>query len=543
MSTKRVSLQRIVAVCLMVAFCTATGGTSGYLLARAFILNHAKLRVGDSAGRAAGELSASIIESRKALREMSGLGGERCSPEDLDRLRSLVFQSHYLKEAGRILDGRIACSTTYGSRIASAALPRPDVVLKDGSRLYRNLPLFQIHGNALIAVESGGSFVVHNPFSQSELNATNMQVAVASADEMASGRGPLMGQTAPPRDIPLTRDAGGIADGQIFATRCTSSSGPCVAVYIPAQEVLDGSFAVLATLAGFGALVGGLAGVVGSQLYVRKRSLPAQLLKAIHDDRLTVVYQPIVDLGTGRIVEAEALVRWSDDHGAPVSPDVFVALAEEQGFVGDITRLVVRRVLDELGSLLRAFPGFRISVNVAAPDLADPVFLPMLEEALETSGVSPESLGIEITESFTARLQVAKDTINRLRARGHHVAIDDFGTGYSSLAYLYDLSVDAIKIDKAFTRAIGTNAVTVSILPQILSMAEQLGLRVTVEGIETVQQARYFADAPVPVHAQGWLYGRPVPCSAFLTVLEADRTAPPTSGVRHGSIPVAQPVR
>jgi sensor c-di-GMP phosphodiesterase-like protein len=117
---------------------------------------------------------------------------------------------------------------------------------------------------------------------------------------------------------------------------------------------------------------------------------------------------------------------------------------------------------------------------------------------------------------------VAKDAILRLRQKGHYVHIDDFGTGYSSLAYLHDLSVDAIKIDKAFTKAIGTDAVTVSILPQILTMAETLKLQVVVEGIETQAQADYFAASNQNILAQGWLYGRPVPARVFLQMLDEE---------------------
>jgi sensor c-di-GMP phosphodiesterase-like protein len=203
-----------------------------------------------------------------------------------------------------------------------------------------------------------------------------------------------------------------------------------------------------------------------------------------------------------------------------VSPDVFVKIAEERGFVGEITRLVIRHVLRDLGSTMRARPDFRVNVNIAAADLADPAFLPMLQRELDNAEIAPQSLGIEITETYTARQQVAKETILRLRRMGHFVHIDDFGTGYSSLAYLHDLSVDAIKIDKAFTKAIGTDAVTVSILPQILTMAEKLNLRVVVEGIESRAQAKYFAARNQKIHAQGWLYGRPVLARLFLQMLD-----------------------
>jgi sensor c-di-GMP phosphodiesterase-like protein len=145
----------------------------------------------------------------------------------------------------------------------------------------------------------------------------------------------------------------------------------------------------------------------------------------------------------------------------------------------------------------------------------------MLESQLGQAGVAASSLMIEVTESSTARSPKAKETIQALRQRGHRIQIDDFGTGYSSLSYLQDLAIDGIKIDKSFTQAIGTEAVTVGIIPLILAMAESLRLQVTVEGVETQQQAAYFAlpGAGKPFLGQGWLYGRPTPVEDFHRLL------------------------
>jgi sensor c-di-GMP phosphodiesterase-like protein len=232
-----------------------------------------------------------------------------------------------------------------------------------------------------------------------------------------------------------------------------------------------------------------------------------------------VEYQQIVSLASGRIVGAEALVRWTDEEGFAVGPDVFVKIAEEQGFVESITRLVVRHTLRDFAATLRAQPDFRLSINVTATDLADSRFLPMLARALKRAGVAARSVAIEITESSTARHEVTIAAILRLRQQGHSVHIDDFGTGYSSLSYLHELSVDAIKIDRSFTRAIGTEAVTAGILPQILAMAGALHLQVIVEGIETRQQAEYFAALGQPILGQGWLFGRAVAAVAFQSLL------------------------
>ena len=181
---------------------------------------------------------------------------------------------------------------------------------------------------------------------------------------------------------------------------------------------------------------------------------------------------------------------------------------------------MVRHALRDFATILRDNPDFHISVNVTAGDLSDPAFLPMLQQLLERGQVKPQSVILEITESSTAKNAIAVETIATLRQAGHCVHIDDFGTGYSSLSYLHALCVDAIKIDKSFTQAIGTDAVTFGILPQIISMAEALNLEVVVEGIETEQQAAYFRALERPVLAQGWLFGRPIAAEAFQRQLD-----------------------
>ena len=271
-----------------------------------------------------------------------------------------------------------------------------------------------------------------------------------------------------------------------------------------------------------GGLVGAPFGFLFSLAYRRSRSMEQQLRRAIAKDRLRMVYQPIVDLASKRIVGAESLARWTDEEGLAVGPEVFVKLAEDCGLVGALTRLVVRHGLLDFGEILRSHPDFRLSINVAARDLSDPAFLPNLEEALKGAGVRAQSVAIEITERSTARHEVAIETIRRLHEKGHSVHIDDFGTGYSSLSYLHELAIDAIKIDKSFTQSIGTEAVTQAILPQILAMALALKLQVIVEGIETGPQAEYFSSLAQPVLAQGWFFGYPVQAERFRRLLAED---------------------
>ena len=301
----------------------------------------------------------------------------------------------------------------------------------------------------------------------------------------------------------------------LLATRCAPRYPICMTIYIPISQLLNAKRTQLIGYTSLGGIVGALFGLACSLLYRRNRSVVQQLRRAIATDKLRMVYQPIVNLATRRIVGAEALVRWIDEEGFAVGPDIFVKLAEERGFVGALTKLVVHRVLHDFAKSLRSHPDFRLSINVAGADLADPTFLPMLEREVHHADIPAQCLAIEITESSAVKSLTAMETIHRLRQQGHSVHIDDFGTGYSSLSYLNDLSVDAIKIDRSFTQAIGTGSVIGSILPQILAIVDSMKLDVIVEGIETEEQANYFANADGEILAQGWLFGHPVPANEF----------------------------
>jgi len=492
---------------------------AGYVLGRALVLRHAEYKLDGYAIRIRREAETAATVARATLATVNSSTYPYCSEAEIAWFRRLIYESEYLKDGGHMRDGRIGCSGTLGRPTTSDAEYRPAFTAKDGTRLYLNLPPLLMESQTVVSIQKGDSFVVYSPFNLNDLGSESMHFTVTETDNPSGRTGRLVGELASADTWILTREGNVRAGNSLYVTRCSTIYPSCMTAFISEAEVLRTNRGDLRAYIGLCGAFGALFGVACSLIYRRRRSMDQQLRRAIRKDRLRVVYQPIVDLGNRRIVGAEALVRWTDDDGIAVGPDVFVKVAEERGFVGEITGLMVRHVLDECGPLFKARLGFRVNVNIAAADLSDPKFLPMLDEALVRDGVAAESLGIEITESYTARMQVAKDAILRLRERGHKVHIDDFGTGYSSLAYLHDLSVDGIKIDRAFTKAIGTGSVTVSIIPQILSMAAALKLQVTVEGIETVEQADYFAASEETILAQGWLFGRPVPAAAFHQML------------------------
>jgi sensor c-di-GMP phosphodiesterase-like protein len=261
-------------------------------------------------------------------------------------------------------------------------------------------------------------------------------------------------------------------------------------------------------------MLGTLLAVLLLQLDLRWRSLERQLRIAIRKGKLSLVYQPIVDLETGIVASAETLVRWTKDNGESVSPIEFITLAEDRGFVGEITSLVLKRMVEELGDILREGK-LRITINTTAQDFINGAMLAEITERFAYAGIPPSVLGLELTERSTVSSAVASQSLPKFNEAGCKLYIDDFGTGYSSLGYLHTLTIDAIKIDRIFTQTIGTEAVTASVVPQILDMARHLNLQVVVEGIETWEQAEYFRNTLPGIQGQGWLFSRPLPAAEF----------------------------
>jgi sensor c-di-GMP phosphodiesterase-like protein len=498
------------------------GSGAGYLMGCALVLRLAEGKLVRDAEYVVRQGDAFSDESRAMLATLKASPYVACSETEIAYFRKLLFQSKYIRDAGRMRNGIFECSATISRGDLPVEQFKPDISQPDGTRVFGNLPPFRVGNLRGILIGLDDLYVVYAPNMGENRAGVSSHVLITStgtfSPEYSQTRSGLSKEDAKK----FTVNGSNRLNGKLYATRCSARYFRCATTYLSIPEILANDRVHTTLGAVLGGLIGTLSGLFFSLLRRRNRSIDHQLRRAIAKDKVFLVYQPIVDLASQRIIGAEALARWTDEEGFAVGPDVFVCIAEKYGFVGDLTRLVVRRALRDFAEMLKEYPDFRLSINVAAADLSDPLFLPMLEEALTRSDIWPSSLAIEITESSTARHEVAREAILRLRQRGHSVHVDDFGTGYSSLSYLHDLSIDTIKIDRSFTQAIGTQAVTVGILPQILAMAAVLKLDVIVEGIETSQQAGYFAGADRPIFAQGWLFGRPMPPEAFHSLLEED---------------------
>nr|WP_314633289.1 EAL domain-containing protein [uncultured Janthinobacterium sp.] len=244
-------------------------------------------------------------------------------------------------------------------------------------------------------------------------------------------------------------------------------------------------------------------------------SLLGEMAQALKNREFIVHYQPLVRLKDGACVGAEALIRWPRPDGTMMRPDYFIPQAEESGLIEPITDQLVETVVREMRALLLAEPQLHIAINVCASDIQTGRLLGVLARALDGSGIGAGQIWLEATERGFIDVAAARDALERARAMGFSVAIDDFGTGYSSLAYLQNLPVDALKIDKSFIDTIGGETVTSSVTSHIIAMAQTLKLAIIAEGVETQLQADYLRARDVE-YGQGWLFSKALPPAQFI---------------------------
>jgi diguanylate cyclase (GGDEF)-like protein len=253
----------------------------------------------------------------------------------------------------------------------------------------------------------------------------------------------------------------------------------------------------------------------------RRLALEHGLRRALVSGDLVLHYQPRVDLRTGRIVSAEALLRWSSSELGIVTPSEIIPVAEETGLIHGIGRWAVAtacaqaKAWDALGA-----GGLGVAVNVSAHELQGDALLHAVKGALWDSGLDPRRLEIELTETALMRDErAASRVLQELKRIGVRVSLDDFGTGFSSLSLLKTTPVDTLKIDRSFVRDVRTDADDAAIVGAILAMAEKLALGVVAEGVETEQQ-RDFLRSRGCHEMQGFLFAQPLPADAFVELMK-----------------------
>jgi EAL domain-containing protein (putative c-di-GMP-specific phosphodiesterase class I) len=250
-------------------------------------------------------------------------------------------------------------------------------------------------------------------------------------------------------------------------------------------------------------------------------SLESEMCKALESKEFEVFYQPKVSLRTGKILGAEALIRWHHSEKGSISPAQFIPLAESTGQINAIGEWVLSEASSQ-SSLWSAqgLPEFTLAVNVSGRQLVDTDLVGSIANIIEEVGLAPERLELEVTETYLIQdIEHSIETLRRLKELGVKIALDDFGTGYSSLNYLNRLPIDTLKVDRSFILDLVETPEKKSLIKNLIALSHDLGMRVVAEGVETSEQLAQLRQMKCD-EVQGYYFSPPVSAEAFKDLLE-----------------------
>ena len=500
----------------------------------------------EARARLAAALTDALLSHAEAYLVRLGDGWDgACSPGLTERLRSAVDVGLAVRDAS-LLDASLTPVCVVG------AVPAP-LPFRVGAALRRE-------GRALWGGDRGAGgirFAVRFPRGAGQVGFDTDRLARVLAPVADGGRyvaevlgagGTVLRIPAvekEPREVPgsplrlLGRLVG--VSGEVAEASC-SGGGIFVRVHATAetQLVIWGETLplLLAVGLGFGAGAAALVLLAGSPATVLKR----QLAGALRRGELEVRYLPVIDVRSGRCVGAEALLRWRHARAGLLSPDLFIALAEETGLILPITDWLMRRVARDLPDGLPDPERFHVSINLAGAHLRDSRTVATILRAFEGSSLGPGSLVFEVTEREFIEDEggTARNVLEAIQAWGAKVALDDFGTGFSNIATLRRFRLDHLKIDKSFVEGIGTGSVAETVIDAIVDLGQRLDMTIVAEGVERQEQVDYLLARGVHLF-QGFHFSLPLTLKGLVRFVESRAVAEDEEGADGGEGPGPEP--
>ncbi|HWU02672.1 MAG TPA: EAL domain-containing protein [Novosphingobium sp.] len=446
---------------------------------------------------------------------------EACSDKGLTLMREIDLGSPLLQAVGYAEGRKMVCSSFAGRRMFDLGPAEMTTVLH--AELRRNISL--IDPNATYFTSTRGHFVgiVHKDL---PLFSVSSEPGLRLGVFLWSNRQPLFNRGNVDHRL-ITAD---LADGSVFQSgddivaiaKSRQYDLGAIAV-LPLSHVADHLRQTVLVLVPIGIFTGWLFSV-GLIVVIRQRiSMATMIRNGIKENEFFLLYQLVTNLSTGKVEGAEALIRWRHNSGHMVAPDNFIPAAEQADLMPMLTRHVLRLLARDVQGIPESYPDCHFAINFSAADIHRPDAIADLHNFVRQSGLGFDRIVIEATEHSFIDVNEANKNIAEMRQAGAKVAIDDFGIGYSSLAYLAQLDVDYLKIDKLFISALGTASATSRVASQIIQMAKSLDLKTVAEGVETEEQEKILRDLGVDL-VQGYRYGVPMPIDDLIRYLRHEES-------------------
>lgn len=455
-----------------------------------------------------------IVAALTALRKHPTI--TPCSDADIVRMQDQSLVATQLKGLAYISDNRILCSSL-GHQENGFSLGPPDFVTPLGSKVWAaaTLPFASDH-KFFVLEYKGYAAISHQELAIDVLARDNdvyLSVISVPSNTLFASRGHIKPEW-------LKRYKGqpslSFSDGEFLVAIQASEKFPVAslaAIPIRYADAYVNKFLMMFVPAGI--LLGITLACVTVLLARRRMSLKSEIQTALRKREFFLLYQPVVDLQSGRCVGAEALLRWKRTGRLPLGPDVFIPVAEQSGLIRRITAQVLQMVGQDVPPIIALHPDFHIGVNLSYIDLQAEETIELVMDMVRAAGISPHNIMVEATERGLLNEDVMREIVRSYRDNGLGIAIDDFGTGYSSLSYLANFALDYLKIDKSFVDTLGTDAATSHVALHIIEMSKSLKLDMIAEGVETDAQAAILRERGVQF-AQGWLFAKPMPMSDLI---------------------------
>jgi sensor c-di-GMP phosphodiesterase-like protein len=463
---------------------------------------------------------ATASQAALRLRELGESGYAPCSPASLRLMRRIDLSSPYIQAVGHVRKGIMDCSS-----LGTEAIPLGGGAYRtsNGYTIYPEVPVPGGGGLMLLAIEGHGYAVLIHRVLPVDASVTQKDVSLGlyhlQRRQITISRGAI--DPAWITRLGARHSASFIAGANLVTIERSDQFLVAAIAAIPLLQVEQRAEQIAWRLVPAAALGGLLIAALIFMAWRNQLSLDTALRQGLRRNEFYLLYQPIIELDSGRVVGAEALLRWRRPSGEEVGPDLFIPVAERSTLICELTDRVMSLIARDTDGYLAGRPHFHLAINLSAGDIQSPAIVGKLERLIAHCQASPSNFILEITERGFLDLDAARFVLRQLREHAIEVAIDDFGTGYSSLSYLESLHVDYLKIDRSFIEAIGTGAPTSQVVGHIIEMARTMRLRMIAEGIESEAQADFVRSHNVQF-AQGWTFGRPMP---FADVLRFARDA------------------
>ncbi|MCP5150015.1 MAG: EAL domain-containing protein [Ectothiorhodospiraceae bacterium] len=492
----------------------------GMALALFSVFEELRLGLASDVERAGAAVDEVVSEVTTTLLRAEFLGVEPCSPEGLMRLRRAVLEATHIRDVGIFRGEQMRCTTALGALEPPFTGPPADHRLAYGFDVWLRPKLVGSRLVDAIVIRRGEANVVLDPRHFELLpEASDHQTAVLLRplrEPPVTIAGSLPGELGS-GDVALTTELASRTVGRhVTATRCSRGFEICVVGTRAWPAALGERWPrVLASGIAATLVTAFLVGLIAWQVERLLRG-PVRLRRAIRDRALYLAYQPLLDLHSGHLVGAEALVRGRGPGEATISAAEVLSWARDDAASAALACHVATLALTDLGDVLRDRPGFLLSINLELEDVAAPSVQSTLRALAAEHRLTRGQVAIEVTERGEWSRPAVQTGLARLRAAGYAIAIDDFGAGSSNIDRVAGQLADIVKIDKSLVQGSFDGSVPQSMLIDLVGLVHGLGRRVILEGIETEAHLEHCRAHLRGVTAQGWWLGHPLPRDAFL---------------------------